>query len=96
MSIEAISGIQSLPLSLVSDKAQSIDSSFSGVLEKVGQLDATIKNAELKAQSLATGDIDNLHQVMGTINKAKLNFDLAIQVRNKLLEGYQEIMRMQV
>ena len=47
-------------------------------------------------RSLALGEADNLHQVMITISKAKLSFDLAVQVRNRLVEGYQEIIRMGV
>jgi flagellar hook-basal body complex protein FliE len=33
---------------------------------------------------------------MMSLEKAKLSFELALQVRNKLLEAYQDIMRMQI
>jgi flagellar hook-basal body complex protein FliE len=55
-----------------------------------------INTAELNLRELATGKADNLHQVMTSLSKAKTSFELAVEVRNKLLEGYQEIMRMQV
>jgi flagellar hook-basal body complex protein FliE len=37
-----------------------------------------------------------LHGVMVTMQKAELNLQLAIQVRNKVVEAYNEIMRIQV
>ncbi len=55
-----------------------------------------INTAELNLRELATGKADNLHQVMTSLSKAKTSFELAVEVRNKVLEGYQEIMRMQV
>lgn len=45
---------------------------------------------------LAAGDDIELHQVMLTMQEADLSFQLALQIRNKLVEAYQEVMRMQV
>lgn len=45
---------------------------------------------------LAVGDDIELHQVMLSMQEADLGFQLALQVRNKLVEAYQEVMRMQV
>lgn len=59
-------------------------------------LNDQLNQAEITVQQLAAGEIDNLHQIMISLERAKLSFDLALQVRNKLLESYQEIMRMQV
>ena len=42
------------------------------------------------------GDDVDIHQVMLKTEEAKLSLQLAVQVRNKLLEAYQEINRMQV
>ncbi|CAM3744293.1 flagellar hook-basal body complex protein FliE [Parendozoicomonas haliclonae] len=71
-------------------------SDFANLLGQVGDLNTSIHKAEHQAQTLIDGNLDNLHQVMASINRAKLNFDLAVQVRNKMLEGYQEIMRTQL
>jgi flagellar hook-basal body complex protein FliE len=60
------------------------------------EINQQIHNADKVVEDFAAGNTDNLHQVMITIEKAKLSFELAVQVRNKLLEGYQEVMRMQV
>jgi len=59
-------------------------------------LNEQILTSESNLEKLATGEMNNLHEVMMSLEKAKLSFQLTMQVRNKLLEGYQEIMRMQI
>ena len=71
-------------------------STFESIMSQLQAVDQSYRNAENAALSLVAGDLDNLHQVMAAINKAKLQFEFVTEVRNKALEGYQEIMRMQV
>jgi flagellar hook-basal body complex protein FliE len=52
--------------------------------------------AEKGVQELAAGSATSVHDTMIQLEQAKLSFQLAIQVRTKVLEAYQEIMRMQV
>jgi flagellar hook-basal body complex protein FliE len=47
-------------------------------------------------EALIKGDVDNLHQVMITAEKASITLQTAVEVRNKVIEAYQEVMRMQV
>lgn len=47
-------------------------------------------------QQLALGEAPNLHEVMLRLEESRIAFQLAMQVRNRLLEAYQEVMRMQV
>ncbi|MBT8386160.1 MAG: flagellar hook-basal body complex protein FliE, partial [Ignavibacteria bacterium] len=42
------------------------------------------------------GKSENLHQAMANMEEAKLSFQLMIEIRNRLLESYKEIQRMQV
>lgn len=78
-------------------KSDRSSSSFQNWLaQEMNSVNQQIQGSEVQIQQLATGEQDNLHQVMLSLEKAKLGFELALQVRNKLLEGYQEIMRMQV
>ncbi|MEM1118704.1 MAG: flagellar hook-basal body complex protein FliE [Bacteroidota bacterium] len=42
------------------------------------------------------GETESVHDVMIALNQAELHFQLLTEVRNKLLDGYQELMRMQV
>jgi len=53
------------------------------------------QSAEMKTK-LVTGEIQDIHQVMIASEKANLAFQLTLQIRNKVVEAYQEIMRMQV
>lgn len=52
--------------------------------------------ADQMTEALATGQAPDLHSVMITSEKSMISFQLAVQVRNKALEAYQEIMRMQI
>lgn len=99
MSIEAISAIASAEASAVSttprlDKVPGDFSSWlSGEIEQVNQ---QILQADVEVRKLAVGEAENLHQVMAALEKAKLSFELVTQVRNKVLEAYQDVMRMQI
>ncbi|WP_005034702.1 flagellar hook-basal body complex protein FliE [Holophaga foetida] len=62
-------------------------------------LDAINKDlmvSQTDLQKLATGDVENLHQVMIRLEETRLSFQLFLQVRNRLLEAYQDIMKMQI
>ena len=47
-------------------------------------------------RELASGGTATLHDTMLAIEKAELSFRLMMQVRNKIVEAYQEVLRMQV
>jgi flagellar hook-basal body complex protein FliE len=55
-----------------------------------------LARAEDGLQALASGENVSLHHVMISLEEARLGFQLMAQVRNRLLESYQEIMRMQI
>ena len=63
---------------------------------QVSELDTQMTSAEKGVQQLAAGDAASLHDVMIRMEEAKLAFHLAVQVRSRLLDAYQEVMRMQV
>ncbi|MDP2361645.1 MAG: flagellar hook-basal body complex protein FliE [bacterium] len=52
--------------------------------------------ADELAAHFAAGEVENVHDAMISMEKASLSFKFMVEVRNKLLEGYQELMRMQV
>lgn len=52
--------------------------------------------ADKMATNIAIGKSENIHETMLAISEAELSFKLMVQIRNKALEAYQEIMRMQV
>jgi flagellar hook-basal body complex protein FliE len=63
------------------------------LLGKVNQQQA---GADLAVRDLAAGQTDNLHGVMLAVAKADLSFRLFLEIRNRLTDAFQEIMRMQV
>ncbi|MCU7934016.1 MAG: flagellar hook-basal body complex protein FliE [Candidatus Thiodiazotropha sp. (ex Dulcina madagascariensis)] len=66
------------------------------IKEGVNEINSKLINSEEELRKFAIGETQNLHQLMITLDKSKLNFELFMQVRNKMIEGYKEILRMQV
>lgn len=52
--------------------------------------------SQVDLQQLATGNAQNLHEMMIRLEESRLSFQLLMQVRGRLLEAYQDVMRMQV
>ena len=71
--------------------------SFGEALEDaLRNVDGQMQGADKAAASWVAGDGGDLHNVLITMEKADMSFRTMVQVRNKLLEAYQEIMRIQV
>ena len=71
--------------------------SFGDVLtQAVSGVNDKMQTAEVEKAKVMSGDTNNLHQAMLSIQEAGVAFSLMNEVRNKLVESYQEIMRMQV
>ena len=62
----------------------------------IGQTNQYALQADEMTRKLATGEVTDLHKVMIAVEKAGLSLQLTMQVRNKMVEAYQEIMRMQI
>lgn len=98
MSIEALAGIQALSQfqSTTGAATPPVDGSFARLVDTIGELNREMQGNDRAAQSLALGETGNLHQVMMDMEKTRLSFELLLQVRNKTLDAYQELMRMQI
>ena len=71
--------------------------SFADTLQDaVGKVNEMQLTAEKGAQDLATGRTDNIADVMIMTEKADIALKLMMQVRNKIIDAYQEVMKMQV
>lgn len=71
--------------------------SFSDLLTKaINGVDETMKVSETKIQDYVAGKTDNVHDVMISMQRAQLSFQLLVEVRNKAIETYNEISRMQI
>ncbi|MFZ5813994.1 MAG: flagellar hook-basal body complex protein FliE [Bacillota bacterium] len=99
MDIQRINSLLSLEPTLKRTEAapqgQEIGASFAEMLGKaLQQVEQDQKVANEMAVKLATGEINDIAQVMIASERANLSLGMAIQVRNKVIEAYQEIMRM--
>lgn len=64
--------------------------------EALDDVNTLQQNANNAALQLAAGKIDDISQVTIAAEKASLALQLTMQVRNKVVDAYQEVMRMQV
>lgn len=100
MAINGINGLGSLP---ALQRAEGANPSGAGsgsfgsvVREAVESLDRTQKGAEQEMARAVAGESVDLHQTIVALQTADLSFQFGLQVRNKLIGAYEEIMRMQV
>ncbi|MCB9025912.1 MAG: flagellar hook-basal body complex protein FliE [Bdellovibrionaceae bacterium] len=71
--------------------------SFADTLKKaVNEVNTLQKIADTKMQQLATGENKNIPDVLIAAEKADVALKLMVKVRNKIIDAYQEIMKMQV
>lgn len=77
--------------------AQPSSDSFAGMLGRmVADVNAKQQAAGETVAALQSGQNVPLHQAVIAMEEANVSFQLMVEVRNKLLESYQEIMRMQI
>jgi flagellar hook-basal body complex protein FliE len=77
--------------------SQPSSDSFGNVLGRLVEEVNSKQNAAANAvQSLQSGGNVSLHQAVIAMEEANVSFQLMVEVRNRLLESYQEIMRMQL
>lgn len=99
MSIEAISALglsAATQGSALAGAAPAAPGNFGAMLDGIERLNGQMRANDMSIRELALGGTDNLHQVMMNLEHTRLEFELLLQVRNKTLEAYQELMRMQV
>jgi flagellar hook-basal body complex protein FliE len=64
--------------------------------ESFKTVNSSLVESEKMATDLATGKSDNIHDTMLAATKAELGFNMMVQLRNKAIDAYQEVLRMQV
>ena len=96
--LKALQGIgPSKGLSKTGEANGADGSSFADTLaQSLDKVNTLQKEADVAIQDFITGDKRNIHETMLAVGKADLAFRLTMQVRNKMVEAYQEVMRMQV
>jgi len=70
---------------------------FQNVLDgAIQSIESANKDATVAVQKFLSGENEELHTAALAVQKATLTFDLGLQVRNKVVDAYQQIMQMQV
>ncbi len=93
----SVTGIQPLKQAAENSRTPETETSFSQILKSaVDEVNSLQQQSSEIKEKLITGQVQDLHQVMIAAEKAGLAFQLTVQIRNKVVEAYQEIMRMQV
>lgn len=81
------------PLQTADPKQPSFADTLKDAISSVNTLQ---KDSDKKAQELATGKTTNIPEVMMAAEKADIALRMMVQVRNKIIEAYQDVMKMQV
>ncbi|HZX20911.1 MAG TPA: flagellar hook-basal body complex protein FliE [Clostridia bacterium] len=100
MKVNNLEGFNNIRTGFTEDFPESLSGdvvSFSAFLresiEKVNLLEEDARQYDLK---IATGQLENIHEAMIATQKADIALQLTMQIRNKILDAYREIMRMQI
>lgn len=95
LKIQPLSGVTK-PNNILADmEVQAEEKSFADLLgDAIQSVNQQALEVSQKRKDLAAGKLDDLSQVVIAAEKSSLNMQLTIQVRNRVLEAYQEIMRM--
>ena len=84
-------------LKTVEGKTENKDNGFYSLLkDKLDEVNDKQIEADNKTESFIKGEGPDIHEVMLSSEEAKMSLQLAVQVRNKLVEAYQELNRMQL
>jgi flagellar hook-basal body complex protein FliE len=105
MSVEQVASVGFLPstgLEAIESRAQATtqaatQADFSSWLgTEIQKVNDRVLAADKQIRDLALGKTQNLHEVMIALEEAKLSLSLMVQIRNRALEAYQDILRMQI
>ena len=92
-----VAGIGGPEAAAASKSSETGGSSFASVLKSsLAEVNQMQQKADAAVTALASGEKVSLHETMIAMEQADVSFRLMMQVRNKIVEAYQEILRMQV
>lgn len=93
-----VSQISAMSSSMLGETQRSTDgSAFNKVIEQfIGEVNDKQINADAAVQRLVTGKTDNVQEVMLAMSQADLTFRMFMEVRNKVIETYETVMRQQL
>lgn len=78
-------------------KSQANGPSFKDTLNNfLTDVNAMQKKADQSVEKLIAGEITDVHQVMSSVEEASTAFNMMMEIRNKVMDAYQEIMRIRL
>jgi flagellar hook-basal body complex protein FliE len=86
-------GVTGVTAPVSSPSSGGFASALEGAIQSVEQPG---QQADKAIQGFLSGDGAELHNVALSVQRASLAFDLGLQVRNKIVSAYQEVMKMQI
>jgi flagellar hook-basal body complex protein FliE len=73
------------------------DQNFSDFIKStISEVNQSQAEGDLSIQKLHSGEAQNLHDVMISVEQADISLRMLVQIRNKAIQAYEEIMRMQI
>jgi flagellar hook-basal body complex protein FliE len=92
-SIPTLRGLDASQKTSASNNTQQVGQAFENMLSSLNE---SQMNSDALIQKLAQGENVDLHTVMIGMEENNVNFNVALGIRDRLVEAYREIMRMQV
>jgi flagellar hook-basal body complex protein FliE len=71
----------------------SFKDTLSGFMKEVNGMQL---KADESIEKMVAGEITDVHQVMNTVQQAEVAFNMMMEIRNKVMDAYQEVMRMRL
>jgi len=94
-SVDSVKGLE--PLKPLGQQQKAAGTDFGQYLNSaISELTALQVDAAEKSALLVSGDIEDFHTPIIALEKASLALGLAVSLRNKVLDAYHEVMRMQI
>lgn len=89
----AVKAVEPLTTAVSPAKTSDFASTLQSAVERVENTGNTAANA---VENFLSGEGGELHSTLLSTQRASLEFDMFLQVRNKVVQAYQEVMRMQL
>jgi flagellar hook-basal body complex protein FliE len=95
VSVNNINGISVFDAAIQNSSKKTAGTEFKDTLNTLlSQVNTQLQEDDQMTNEFAMGKTDSLHEVMIATEKSSISLSFLLQIRNKLLEAYQEVMRM--
>ena len=97
MNISAISSLSHIKTEVSAPSVSDGGNSFKNILSSaIGEVEGARSDAAKSVEQFLSGNGEDLHSTILATQRAELEFQMLMQVRNKVVSAYQEIMKMQM